>query len=124
MTDSRFIDSSTWLAYFYRENEEIKSIIESDTILLTSAISIFEIKNKLIKDKIELIKIQRVIEFIKKRSLVINIDSEIAEKAVEFSIKNKLRTTDALIYSSALKNNSILLTLDNDLKGLNNVAII
>ena len=45
MTDSKFIDSSAWLSYFYAENQEIKDIIESETLILTSCISLFEIKN-------------------------------------------------------------------------------
>ena len=85
---------------------------------MTSAISLFEIKNKLVKDKIDLVKLKRSLEFIKKRSLIMNIDAEISEDAVEFSIKNNLHTVDALIYSSALKNNSMLVTLDDDFKGL------
>ena len=124
MTDSKFLDSSAWLSYFYATNQEVKSIIESNTLLFTSVISIFEIKNKLTKEKINKIKIQRLIEFIKKRSLIINIDSEIAEKAVEFSINNNLHTVDALIYSSSLTNNSILITLDNDFGNLEKVIVL
>ena len=124
ITDSRFLDSSAWLSYFYANNYQIKSIIESNVILLTSAISIFEIKNKLIKDKTESIKIQRTMDFIKKRSLIVNIDLETADQAVEFSVKNNLPAIDALIYSSNIKNDSILITLDNDFRGLNNVIIL
>ncbi len=124
MTDSRFLDSSAWLSYFYAENNEIKSLVESDALLLTSTISIFEIKSKLIKDKIEPIKLQKSMDLIKSRSLIINIDFEIANRAVELSIKNNLHTADALIYSSALKNNAILITLDNDFRGLNSVITI
>ncbi len=121
MIGSKFLDSSAWLSYFYAENDEIKSIIESNIVLLASSISIFEIKNKLIKDKSEDIKIKKSIDFIKKRALIINVDEEIAEKAVDFSIKNKLYTVDALIYASCLINNSILITLDNDFRDLNSV---
>ena len=124
MTDSRLLDSSAWLSYFYADNKEIKSIIESNSILLTSSISIFEIKKKLMKDKIEISKVERTIEFIKKRSLIINIDFLIADAAVNFAIKNNLATIDALIYSAAKKNNSILITLDNDFRNLNDVMIL
>ncbi len=124
MTDSRLLDSSAWLSYFYADNKEIKSIIESNSILLTSSISIFEIKKKLMKDKIEISKVERIIEFIKKRSLIINIDFLIADAAVNFAIKNNLATIDALIYSAAKKNNSILITLDNDFRNLNDVMIL
>lgn len=124
MTDSRFLDSSAWLSYFYKENEKIKFLIESEILLFTSSISIFEIKNKLIKDNIGIDKIQKSIEYIKKRSLIINLDSEIAENAVEFSINYKLPAIDSLIYSSALKNKSFLITLDNDFKNLKGIIII
>ena len=98
MIDSKFLDSSAWLAYFYAENDEVKSILDSNNILLTSSISIFEVKNKLTKDKIDVIKIKNSIDFIKRRSLIIDIGAEIAEKAVEFAIENDLAIIDALIY--------------------------
>lgn len=124
MTGSKFLDSSAWLAYFYAENNEIKSIIESNIILLTSSISLFEVKNKLIKDKTEDIKLQNSIDFIKERSLIIDIGAEIAEEAVDIAKKHKLPIIDSLIYASSLKNNSELITSDNDFRGLNNVKIL
>ncbi len=124
MTDSKFLDSSAWLSYFYAENKEIKPIIDSDILILTSTLSIFEIKNKFTKDKIDFLKLEHSIKVIKNRSLIIDVDLEIAERAVEFSIKNNLSAVDSLIYSSALKNNSVLITLDNDFRSLNNVLIL
>ncbi len=124
MTGSKFLDSSAWLAYFYAENNEIKSIVESSIILLTSSISLFEVKNKLIKDKTEDIKAQNSINFIKERSLIIDVGAEIAEESVDIAKKHKLPVIDSLIYVSSLKNNSELITLDNDFSGLNNVKIL
>ena len=124
MTGSKFLDSSAWLAYFYAENNEIKSIVESNIILLTSSISLFEVKNKLIKDKTEDIKAQNSINFIKERSLIIDVGAEIAEESVDIAKKHKLPVIDSLIYVSSLKNNSELITLDNDFSGLNNVKIL
>ena len=124
MIDSRFFDSSAWLSYFYAFNDDVRSMVESNILILTSVLSLFEIKNKLIKDKTDIIKMQKSIEFIKKRGLIIDLNSEIAENAVEFSTSYGLHAMDALIYSSALKNNSLLITLDNDFRGLNNTVII
>ncbi len=124
MTDSKLLDSSVWLAYFYAENNEIKSIVESNIILLTSSISLFEVKNKLIKDKTDSIKIQNSVDFIKQRSLIIDVGAEIAEEAVEIAKKNKLPIIDSLIYASSLKNNSELITLDNEFRDLDNVKIL
>ena len=49
MTDSKLLDSSAWLEFVI--NGAYKEIIESDIILFTSALSIFEIKKKLINKK-------------------------------------------------------------------------
>ena len=49
MTDSKFIDSSVWLAYFF-EGEHI-SLLESEEILFVSVLSLFEIKKKLLEKK-------------------------------------------------------------------------
>ena len=124
MIGSRFFDSSAWLSYLYANNQEIKSMVESNIILLTSAISIFEIKKKLEKEKTDINKINKSIEFIKNRSLIIDLNFEIAEKAVDLSIKNNLHTVDALIYSSTLINNSILITLDKDFINLDDTILI
>lgn len=117
MIDSKLIDSSAWLSYFYAENPKMKSIVESDDILLTSSLSIFEVKLKLLKDKKERSLIQKSLEIIKKRSLLIPIDEKISEDATEVSFKYRLHMADAIIYVSAIKNNAILITLDNDFRG-------
>ena len=63
-------------------------------------------------------------EFIKKRSLVIPISAEIAEKGVEFSLANGLSIIDSLIYTTSVLNDSILITMDNDFRGLKNAIIL
>ena len=62
--------------------------------------------------------------FVKKRSLLIDVNAEISEMAIEFSIKHKIPTIDAIVYASASKNNATLITLDNDFRNLDNVIII
>jgi len=62
--------------------------------------------------------------FIKKKSFIISVNSELAESAAEISIQHSLGAVDALIYASALKNNAVLFTLDNDFRGLKNVVVL
>ena len=121
MTDSKLIDSSAWLSYFYAENTRIRDVMESDDMLLTSSLSLFEVKLKLLKDKKEQSLIQKSLEIIKKRSLVIPMDTKIGEKAAEISIALKLSAIDSLIYTTSLTNNATLVTLDNDFRGLKDV---
>ena len=122
MTDSKLLDSSAWLEFVI--NGAYKEIIESDIILFTSALSIFEIKKRLINKKYEEADIIKIIDFIKERSIIINADKEIAERAVEISFKYNLATIDSIIYTSALSNNSEFITLDNDFRNLPNATII
>ena len=122
MTDSKLLDSSAWLEFAI--NGAYKEIIESEVILFTSALSIFEIKKKLINKKYEEADAIKILNFIKERSIIINADKEIAERAVEISFKYNLATIDSIIYTSALSNNSEFITLDNDFRNLPKATII
>ncbi|MBI3334301.1 PIN domain-containing protein, partial [Candidatus Pacearchaeota archaeon] len=64
------------------------------------------------------------VSYMKSRINIISTDHKIAEKAAEISVKNDLSMTDALIYAAALLNGAILLTLDNDLRGLPNAKVL
>lgn len=99
-------------------------LIESLEIYLLSVLSLFEIKRKLVKSKLEETKILKSIEYIKKRSLIIPITPEIAEMSVGISLKHNLATIDSLIYSTAILNKAFLFTLDNDFRGLKDVRIL
>ena len=122
MINSKLLDSSIWISFIIdNKNSEI---IESDQLLLLSSLSIFEIKRKLIKDKVKNGDIERIIAFIKKRSSIINVDEKIAEKAAEISSEKSLPAIDVLIYSTALSNNLELITLDNDFRSLPNANVI
>ena len=118
----RLIDSSVWLDYLFNGNH--KKIIDSEEILLISVLSIFEIKKKLLKEKIGKHQISNGLEFIKKRSLVIPLTLEICEKAVDISLTRNIPTIDSLIYLTALTNDAVVLTLDNDFRGLEGAEIL
>ena len=121
-TDSKLIDSSVWLAYLF--NGVHRNIIESDEVPLLSVLSLFEIKKKLVKSKIDSNKISRSMEFIRKKSLVVPVSEEITETAVDIALSNNLSLVDSLIYTTAISNNSTLITLDNDFRGLKNTIVL
>lgn len=121
-TDSKFIDSSIWLAYILEGKH--KDILESSELLLISVLSLFEIHKKLLKIDTSKDLINSFISFIKKKSIIINVDEKIIEKAVIFSYENNLPSIDALIYASSIENESSLLTSDNDFRGLKNVVFL
>ena len=122
MTDSKLIDSSVWLSYFL--NGEFRDIIENESTLLLSVLSLFEIKKKLAKDSKTSGEISKAIDFIKKRSIIMPINEEIAEKAAEISLKHNLPAADSMIYSTSLLNDSTLYTIDNDFRGFDKVSVL
>jgi toxin FitB len=125
MIDSKhLLDSSAWLAYFFAEKNEAQTLIEDEGILLTSVVSLFEVKRKLLRDKVPPARVEKVMLFIMERSIIIDIDDRIADGAVGLSLKHDLGMADALIYASALQERAVLVTGDNDFRGLSQVIIL
>ena len=122
MTGSKLLDSSVWLAYLF--NGAYSDVIDSEEVHLLSSLSLFEIKKKLIKSKIESGKIRKSMEFVRKRSLVIPVSEDIAEKAVDISFENGLSIIDSLIYTTSIIQGASLMTLDNDFRGLKNTIVL
>ncbi len=120
--DSNLLDSTVWLAYFFEDKH--KELIESDKTLYLSILSIFEIKKKMLDRKIPLNIVNEKINFMKRRSLIINLDEKTAEDAAELSSNNHVPAIDSLIYLSAINNHFKFLTLDNDFRDLDNVKIL
>ncbi len=121
---SYLLDSSIWLSYFYAESEKAKRIIESKEALFTSVLSLFEIKRKLLMDGRRNEDIKRTLEFVKERSIIIDLSEALVEKAAELSAEKSLHAIDSLIYTSALEAKAILVTSDPDFKGIEKVQVI
>ena len=126
MTGERlFLDSSAWLSYFLAENDLSKRFIEGGNhLLMTSVLSIFEVKRKMLMKNFKEHKIDEFLNFIKSRGLIIELDEEVCRNAAAISINHKLHTVDSLIYSSALLNNATLISGDNHFEGLDKVMIL
>jgi len=117
------MDSSAWLSYFFATSQQVKKIIESNSMLYTSVISIFEIKRKLMRDGFER-DLEGVLTFVENRSIVINLDEVISLSAADLSLEHKLHAMDALIYASAKVMDSELVTADSDFEKFDDVMII
>ena len=126
MTGERlFLDSSAWLSYFLAENDLSKRFIEGGNhLLMTSVLSIFEVKRKMLMKNFKEHKIDEFLNFIKSRGLIIELDEEVCRNAAAISINHKLHTMDSLIYGSALLNNATLISGDNHFEGLDKVMIL
>ena len=119
------LDSSAWLSYFLKGDAKVSAFVDSkDYLPLTSVMSIFEVKRKLIIEKKNRETIESALKFIKANSFVVDLTTQICEKAAEESIKEKLHALDSLIYVTAKEFNAVLLTGDSDFKSKKNVILV
>jgi len=73
-------DSYAWLEYFLAgtKGKEVLVIVNSKEQILTPSIALAEIKVRLTKDKIDAEQIAGILDFIGKRSKILNINKEIS----------------------------------------------
>lgn len=121
---TKLLDSSAWIAYFIESNQKAIRLINSSEALLTSAVSLFEVKRKLSYHGVPQEKLKISLEFIKQRSMVTDVNGELCEKAADFSLKYKLKAIDSIIYAAAQNNNVALVTCDSDFKNLPSVEVL
>ncbi|MBI4043601.1 MAG: PIN domain-containing protein [Candidatus Diapherotrites archaeon] len=126
MTDYKlFLDSSIWVGYFMRAAELLGQMVDShEGKVFTSALSFYEVPRKLHMLSRNEAFIKEAIRFMRENSTIIKVDEEIAGQSVEWAIKNKLAIADSIIYQSARSSESILITADNDFRGLSKVQVI
>lgn len=122
MTVSKILDTSVWISYLFEG--KCKHEIEGNEQLFLSVLSLFEIKAKLLKRKVEYREVKDKINFVKKKSIILSVDEKTAEMAAELSAEKNLPAMDSMIYASAMKNNLELITLDNDFKGLEKARVL
>ncbi len=122
MIGYNLIDSSLWIDYLVNANH--KDLVESEKKLLLATVSIIEIRKKLNKLNISKKEIAEKIDYVKKQSILINLDERVADKASQLIIEKEIHLADSIVYASALLNNAILLTLDNDFRGFDNVKVL
>jgi predicted nucleic acid-binding protein len=121
---SYLVDSSTWLSYFYGESRRARRVIESEAVLFTSVLSLFEVKRKMLREKHLTKDIEEAMNFIKERSIIVDVNETQAERAAEISVEKRLHTIDALIYTATGEADTVLVTCDSDFQDLENVEVI
>ena len=122
MIDTKLLDSSLWIDFII--NGKHKEIIEGNGLLYLSALSLFEIKKKLITKKYSIVDIEKGLNYIKEKSIIVQVDAKIAEKAVQISVENKIPMADSIIYTTALMKQTKVHTLDNDFKNLKSSIVL
>ncbi|MBI4360947.1 PIN domain-containing protein [Candidatus Micrarchaeota archaeon] len=116
-------DTYAWMVYFLGEDQgkKVKRILEREPLVYTSALSLMEFKAKYLKQGLEY---QSRLEFIKRRSQIIDVTSDIALNAAELKHRKKLHASDAIIYATAKYTQSKLLTGDAHFTGFKDVQML
>lgn len=120
----RFLDSSIWLAHLVDASEVASALLESEEIIYCSILTLFEVKKKLITSRMNQEEVATAVRFIRQRAIIININEEIIDVAVDIAVAEGLSAIDSLLYASALSVNTIFVTADNDFRGLPQVQVI
>jgi toxin FitB len=122
MTDSKLLDSSVWLEYII--NGKFRELVESGETLFLSILSVFEVRRKMIRMKYERKDLEKAMNFVKRRGLIIPITVEIVENATDISVDKKMPMADSIIYATALKHDAVVYTMDNHFRRLERVEML
>ncbi len=87
-------------------------------------LSVYEVYKGLKKMGLPARKTRRLMEFMRKTSLIMSVNYDACLEAVEITLEKKLHTVDSLIYAAALEAGASLLTLDNDFRNLKNAIVL
>ncbi|MBI4148478.1 type II toxin-antitoxin system VapC family toxin [Candidatus Woesearchaeota archaeon] len=118
------VDSSAWIAYLYGPDKEAKSILDGDSVVVLSVISLFEVRRTLVRRGVRSMDVEKALSFMRRRGIVVDVNRVIAEAAADISFKHRLSTADALIYATAQEKQAELLTGDEDFAKLKNVRLL
>lgn len=122
MIGTKLMDSSVWIAYFF--NGHFSELLETQELFFLSVISLYEIKKKLQKEKIDPSKISRCLAYLKKKSFIVPLDEPLTDKAVEVAFHHNLAFADSVIYATSFSHGVTLYTLDNDFRNIPHVEIL
>lgn len=123
MTDSDVLDTSVWISYFFKDSITAKELIDTNSRILASAITLYEVKKRLLHEGKSAEVIEQVLEFIKKRAVIVELSNQLLEKAARFAYTHSLCMADAIVYAS-LPLTGTLWTKDNDFSKLPRVRIV
>lgn len=116
-------DSFAWVEYFAgsKKGEKVRDLVEDSKTIYTPSICLTEISAKYLRENAD--PTSRI-RFIEKRSVISPLDSEIALLAGKVKVKNKLHTTDAIIYATGIHKDAQIVTGDPHFQGLGKVIML
>lgn len=120
------IDSSGWLEYFTGGEHAriyLKHIRDQKPIW-TPSLVLYEVYKKICREKSEAEGLLVITQIESQSEDVIPLDERLALFSADISLKWKLAMADAIIYATALKQGSRLITSDHHFKDLPGILLI
>lgn len=116
-------DSSAWIEYFSGSELGliVKEYVDGSVSIYTPSIGLLEIKNKYQREGK---KWKSRLDFIMDRSIIIDIDTDVALAGANIRNKDGLHTIDALIYAASQSVHSKIITRDHHFKKMKNVILL
>ncbi len=116
-------DSWAWIEYLAgtKIGNYIEKYIDGDDQIYTPSVCFMEIKAKFIHEGKSY---EEYLKFIEERSIIIDVDKDIALGAATLKASEGLPSLDALIYACAKKVKTSLLSGDPHFKGKKNVEFL
>ncbi|MDO8339535.1 MAG: PIN domain-containing protein [Candidatus Burarchaeum sp.] len=126
MTDTRvLLDSSVWITYLVSGEEQAAGYAENDEMRkFTCALSLFEIKKKMLGVGIPRSERESKLWFVKSNSEIVDVDSFLCEEAANNAIKHRLSLADAIILTAAQQKSALLVTYDSHFHGISGVRLL
>jgi toxin FitB len=118
------VDSSGWLEYFAdgKNANFFAPAIEDTNHLIVSAINIYEVFKKLLREKDESSALHAIAAM--RQGRVVPVDESIALEGARLSSEKGLPMADGLILATAWSCAALLLTQDADFDGMDGVKYI
>ncbi len=102
----------------------VKIINSDNCTLFSSAVSLHEIKKRLLLEKEGQNMILESLDFIKDNSVLVDVSESILEKSAEDSARLGLSLADSVIYRTALDANADIVTFDRDFSGRKGAMVL
>lgn len=121
MTAWNVVDSSGWIEFFLAgaNGPVFKPVIEQRHTLLVPTIALFEV-HRVLSRKLPPDVVKACLD-VMRLGRVLDITAARAVAGADVSLRHRLATGDALMYSLALEHNATFWTQDVDYQGLPNV---
>ena len=118
------VDSSGWIEYLTDSpNADFFAPVIQDTAqLIVPSISIYEVFKILLRDNIEEIAMERILQM--SRGQIVPLDRELSIAAARLSLELRLPMADSIILATAQAYDATLWTQDVDFEGVEGVRYV